>query len=592
MRHQLSRLFALVLFAAATSVAVHAEHRRAWEPAPSGLRMSTFGAGLERGAAAMPFPANNPGTATVIASLPYTITDTFGGIAFGETWFKYTALAVDLMIGVHVATNTGGDDPFVEPFATIALTPTTPDFGDKITPIEVPLTDGVDYYFRLTGESGSASVTLAIESQPNQTINTGDILVPEGTANVAFPAVVLSFDEQAVTRALDIPNAGAGAIDSLPSGVICLGALTLGGSGEDTLYFYQALPDNLSLITTANNPISATDYLWVSSDQETGFYVARNIFGSSPLTVRKFSAAGVLDAQSWTLPGDKLTGFAVTIGGGTAYYTNAGLGTDNAIKAYDLVNSAVLPDFTAAQVGWTATTPLVLQDGSVLAVYINGAFVEKIIRFNSSGVEQATFTPAAGQKALAMARGVDETTILARSENNALTTTTFYRLLTSDLSVVDSFTVDNFDEGEGRNSTSQFFGPSENLGLLSWVPASPEPAPLIPRTLPVRWLRRTPHLSASGNRVFFKRLQIDMETGQGNPDNSMPVVWLRTSSDGGFSWGSIRQGSVGRRGQFSWRVNWVQLGSSRDAVFEISGAGRGASGCIVQAWLEAEEGRH
>lgn len=93
---------------------------------------------------------------------------------------------------------------------------------------------------------------------------------------------------------------------------------------------------------------------------------------------------------------------------------------------------------------------------------------------------------------------------------------------------------------------------------------------------PRKWVRRFPHLSANGKRVFYDALQLMATVGQGLdglPANGAdPQVELRYSDDFGHTWSTPRAMSLGRLGEYAKRVIWRQLGQSRNRVFEVSGS--------------------
>lgn len=93
---------------------------------------------------------------------------------------------------------------------------------------------------------------------------------------------------------------------------------------------------------------------------------------------------------------------------------------------------------------------------------------------------------------------------------------------------------------------------------------------------PKKWMRRFPHISANGKRVFYDALQLMATVGQGldgAPLNGKnPKVELRYSDDFGHTWSSPRAMDLGQLGDYAKRVIWRQLGSSRNRVFEVSGS--------------------
>lgn len=76
---------------------------------------------------------------------------------------------------------------------------------------------------------------------------------------------------------------------------------------------------------------------------------------------------------------------------------------------------------------------------------------------------------------------------------------------------------------------------------------------------------------AEGKQLFFRRLDIDMETGVGHQhgQGSDPKLWLSVSDDGGRTFGNERWASIGKAGQFRRRVSFRRLGSARERVFRL-----------------------
>ena len=110
-------------------------------------------------------------------------------------------------------------------------------------------------------------------------------------------------------------------------------------------------------------------------------------------------------------------------------------------------------------------------------------------------------------------------------------------------------------------------------------------------SLPIIWRRTAPFLSAAGKRMFFNYLQVDMDTGTGllpaSAQGYDPIIFLRYSDDGGNTWCMPKQGNIGKIGTYNTRVKWNRLGSSKNRLFEISGADP-VSTTIYQAFLDME----
>lgn len=88
----------------------------------------------------------------------------------------------------------------------------------------------------------------------------------------------------------------------------------------------------------------------------------------------------------------------------------------------------------------------------------------------------------------------------------------------------------------------------------------------------IRRVRRTPLLTAQQQWIFFKQLQVFLQSGVGtvSGQGENPVITLRMSDDGGFTWGNLHTIPIGRQGRRETRVIWRRLGRSRNRVFELS----------------------
>lgn len=107
---------------------------------------------------------------------------------------------------------------------------------------------------------------------------------------------------------------------------------------------------------------------------------------------------------------------------------------------------------------------------------------------------------------------------------------------------------------------------------------------------PLRWLRAAPHLSNEDHWLFYSYFQLDMETGGGLPGGGDPVVMLRWSDDGGFTWSTPRQVSCGKVGEYARRVRVNRCGRSRNRVFEVSGTDGIPRLALINAYLGVTAG--
>jgi hypothetical protein len=87
-------------------------------------------------------------------------------------------------------------------------------------------------------------------------------------------------------------------------------------------------------------------------------------------------------------------------------------------------------------------------------------------------------------------------------------------------------------------------------------------------------LRSFPHIVHDSNRVMYRELVVDMESGNGDDaalvDGLEPQVSLRWSDTRGASWGNPVVASLGATGEYLTNIQYQRLGVARDRVFEVS----------------------
>ena len=74
------------------------------------------------------------------------------------------------------------------------------------------------------------------------------------------------------------------------------------------------------------------------------------------------------------------------------------------------------------------------------------------------------------------------------------------------------------------------------------------------------------------DRLFFEKIEFDMEVGKGlnSGQGSNPLMRLEISDDGGITYDAFREISIGKQGEYKYRPQEHQLGSSCDRVFRVT----------------------
>lgn len=106
----------------------------------------------------------------------------------------------------------------------------------------------------------------------------------------------------------------------------------------------------------------------------------------------------------------------------------------------------------------------------------------------------------------------------------------------------------------------------------------------------MEWTYQTVY--AEGRNAFHDRLEIIFEAGVGltTGQGSAPLVMLEYSDDGGQTWAFMPNRSLGATGEYSNRVVWHNLGSSRQRVYRGS-VSDPVKIIVTDTLLEARGGR-
>jgi hypothetical protein len=104
---------------------------------------------------------------------------------------------------------------------------------------------------------------------------------------------------------------------------------------------------------------------------------------------------------------------------------------------------------------------------------------------------------------------------------------------------------------------------------------------------PIRRVRRGPSLQNELQYLFVGKFELEMEVGNGTLATTAPQILLRTSADGGQTFGKYRLAGSGPIGASSTRVYWERNGVARNFVPEIT-VSDPVAWRIVNAFVDVE----
>jgi hypothetical protein len=108
--------------------------------------------------------------------------------------------------------------------------------------------------------------------------------------------------------------------------------------------------------------------------------------------------------------------------------------------------------------------------------------------------------------------------------------------------------------------------------------------------LPIAWSRTCAHIISDFKRIKHKEVVLNFETGVGLEDGTDPLVYLTYSDDGGHSYITPREASLGVIGQRKNRVMWARLGNSRDRVYKVLGS-EPVKTVLMGGYIDVEAGK-
>lgn len=88
--------------------------------------------------------------------------------------------------------------------------------------------------------------------------------------------------------------------------------------------------------------------------------------------------------------------------------------------------------------------------------------------------------------------------------------------------------------------------------------------------LPLLRIRQTPVITSSYKPFVIYEMTVECNTGAMNTYGKPAQAILQISKDGGYTFGNVLLSSLGRRGEYTQRLRWLNLGMNRQCVLRIS----------------------
>jgi hypothetical protein len=111
--------------------------------------------------------------------------------------------------------------------------------------------------------------------------------------------------------------------------------------------------------------------------------------------------------------------------------------------------------------------------------------------------------------------------------------------------------------------------------------------------IPIRRLRVTPTVTNENKRLFVPMIEIDAQVGVGNAtgsdEDTSPVLMVRQSTDGGYTWGNERTIGLGEIGKYNELLRLWRWNAGRRLVFEVSSSAA-VPAVLTDLWITVESG--
>jgi hypothetical protein len=515
----------------------------------------------------MPAPTNiDAASATDLTGLlPYSLSQNVhdAGVTY-TVWYKITPDYTGTM-GVWGFGALAGYTPLTSIFDNAGADIYAGIFNYGQRPIQIPVVDGHEIWFRFATNSGTFSpavLTGLIQKFDSSGVPLGSIFINDASSATYLAALLSSTTGAPLDYVQDFP--GGEGMAQLDSGI-----LLVEDTDDANLKVYS--PAYAEVATVA-----ITESVALSSDRAALFYVGHTASSSTPGLVQTVDPVGAIGATTWDV-GPGMSSLAPSRDNTILYYA-AGTAAA-AVQRWDLALNIAMSNLAAGVADHTIRELFVLADDTVLALYrdtspTSTCFVRHYSAAGATLLDYTSqFTDSTGSDPhLAMA--VDDPTSFWAWFKIADFKSRFINIAVSDGTINTTAEGWHFSSGlldaTASATPPAYFGHSESctfvITMLGTAPVSFTTTEVIPRRL-----RRTPHLSNEQLWTFYHQLQVDLQAGVGTTTGQgvTPQVMLRWSRDGGRTWSSEQWTSAGALGAYKTRALWRRLGRARDMVFEV-----------------------
>lgn len=559
---------------------------------------------------------STPGTAVDMTTFPFT-DSAVPTVENQEYWYRYESTERG-----SISVFAGRSDTTIEPLVSVFLEDLTPvrSFVNARV-VTVPLAAaGEVYLFQVLSAITAGTATMYWEARVLLGLPvdlTGYIFIPTdfatGGATIIDPATGLIVG---LFGGFPPGERGAtigGAIDRL---------IVPDKTDQSIVWIYSTLD-----LTVLLGPLSGALVAGATGQSDPPmaasaetFYVGQRRSDLSAYLITAVDPLTGAIGTTWTPPlvsDTRLYAMAVTEDNATLYYVVSL--PSQPVRAWDLDGDVALANLAAGVTDDTPLDVIVLDDGSVVVSRMDDDGLYYVVRYSAAGATLNTYLPLSlpGYSDFFIDhidRAADPDNFWVWLQGPDLSHA-FVQYQASDGTVVSNVTTYFFTNGitgatviaAGAMPTVWFGSPS-SCPLIIIPPGGdvpintilaavgsyliggdggggggagvPPPATLIYsaappdfglQTVPMRRLRRAPHLADEQRWLTYDRFQLDLQTGVGlvSGQGSDPQIMLRWSNDGGHTWSHEHWVSAGRMGATKTRAIWRQLGRARTRTFEV-----------------------